>query len=243
MPYRRLPNTDSARLKALNNALNKGKEIPPFKLAFKQNTLTRIQALLPNYENAISEHKNAYNLQIEKTREYNKAMKKAKMYISHFIQVINMSVHRGEITSNVRDFFELEGYEKKLPALNSEKNIFNWAEKLMNGEQKRRMKGMSPITNPTIAVVKVHIDQFNDACHFHGGLKKRVENAQVRLANIRNEADIIIQQLWNDIEDTFKDLPEDLKRAKCSEYGVIYVFRKNELNGFNLLNVSQIEMG
>lgn len=37
MPYRRLPNTDAARLKALRNALTKGEEIPPFKLAFPQS--------------------------------------------------------------------------------------------------------------------------------------------------------------------------------------------------------------
>jgi hypothetical protein len=92
-------------------------------------------------------------------------------------------------------------------------------------------------------VVKVHIDQFKDASHNLEGLKKRIQNAQERLGNVRDEADSIIQQLWNEIEETFKDLPEELKREKCSEYGVIYVFRKNELNGFNLLKVAQIEMG
>ena len=31
MPYRRLPNTDAARLKALKIALEKGEEVPPHK--------------------------------------------------------------------------------------------------------------------------------------------------------------------------------------------------------------------
>ena len=147
MPYRRLPNTDNARLKSLRTARDKGKEIPPFKLAFTQSTLTKIQALLPSYENALSEHKNAYNLQIEKNKDYHKAMKKAKTYISHFIQVINMSIQRGEATPSLRAYFNLSENDKKLPPLSTEDEILEWSENLMEGEQKRRMKGLSPITN------------------------------------------------------------------------------------------------
>lgn len=243
MPYRRLPNTDNARLKALRTALNQGKEIPPFKLAFKQGTLTSIQALLPAYENSLSEHKNSYNLQVQKSKDYHKMMKKAKMYISHFIQIINMSIQRGEMQASVRKDFGLSEFEKKLPDLSSEEDIFYWGNKLMEAEQKRRMKGLSPITNPTIAVVKIHIDNFDDACKNQENLKKRGERAQESLSRVRNEADALIQKLWNEVEDTFKDLPEDLKRKKASEYGIVYVFRKNEIKEISLLRASQVQFG
>ncbi|MGC9342026.1 MAG: hypothetical protein ACP5E3_04955 [Bacteroidales bacterium] len=243
MPYRRLPNTDNARLKALRTALNKGKEIPPFKLAFRQGTLTGIQALLPNYENTLSEHKASYNLQLQKSKDYHKMMKKAKMYISHFIQIINMSIQRGEMSSSIRKDFGLTEHEKKLPDLSSEVDILSWGNKLIEAEQKRRMKGLSPVTNPTIAVVKIHVDNFKDACLNQGNLKKRVERAQESLASVRNEADTLIQQLWNEVEDTFKDLPEDLRRHKASEYGVVYVFRKNELKDINLFKASHVQFG
>lgn len=241
MPYRRLPNTDNARLKSLRKARDKGKEIPPFKLAFTQSTLTKVQSLLPSYENALSEHKTAYNLQIEKNKDYHKSMKKAKTYISHFIQVINMSIQRGEMTPDLRNFFGLPEGEKKLPSLSNEEEILHWSEKLMEGEQKRRMEGMSPITNPTIAVVKVHCDNFTDSSKYQANLFKRVKRAQEELTEKRKEADMIIQQLWNEVEDTFKDLPEELKRKKASDYGVIYVFRKNELNQFDVLNKLHVD--
>lgn len=242
MPYRRLPNTDNARLKALKTALNRGKEIPPFKLAFKQRTLTLVQALLPSYENTLSESKNSYNLQLQKSKEYHKSMKKAKMYISHFIQILNMSIQRGEMQHHVRKYFELTDNGRKLPELNNEEEILSWGSKLIEGEQKRRMQGLSPITNPTIAIVKIHCDNFDDACKNQENLKKRTERAQQNLNEIRNQADQLIQQLWNEVEDTFKDLPEEIKRLKASEYGVVYVYRKNELNGSSLLKVSQLEI-
>lgn len=238
MPYRRLPNTDSARMKSLQIALSKGKELPPFKLAFKQGTLQKILALLPSYENALSEHKAAYNLQIEKSKDFNRLMKKARIYINHFIQVINMAILRGELPASTKNYFSLELGERKLPDLNTEEEIVSWAEILINGERKRRMEGKTPITNPTIAVVKVQWDKFNDARMYQMGLKNRYQRAQEHLNARREEADNLIQQLWNEVEDTFKDLPEELKREKASEYGINYVFRKNELGPSNLLRVS-----
>jgi len=36
------------------------------------------------------------------------------------------------------------------------------------------------------------------------------------------------------VEDTFKNLPDDLKREKAQKYGVVYVFRKNEIGRISL---------
>ena len=79
MPYRRLPNTDSARLKSLTKAYEKGKDLPPFKLAFSPKSFRKIHAMLPQFENAISEHKNSLNLQAEKNKEYQKRLKKVRL--------------------------------------------------------------------------------------------------------------------------------------------------------------------
>jgi hypothetical protein len=42
MPYRRLPNTDSARLRAMKIALEKGKELPPYKMAYSSKTVSSL---------------------------------------------------------------------------------------------------------------------------------------------------------------------------------------------------------
>ncbi len=242
MPYRRLPNTDSARLKALKLALEKGKDLPPFKLAYSQGTFQKIRSTLPGYENALSEHKNSYNLQLEKSKDHSKTSKKVRLYISHFIQVINMAIHRGELPQNTKNFFHLEGDGKKLPSLNSDEDIVLWAERLICGEQERRMIGLSPITNPTIALVKVQYDKFKEARLNQQNLKKRNLRAQESLNARRDEADVITQRLWNEIEDKFKELPEDLKREKASNYGIVYVFRKNEIGSTNLLKASHVSI-
>ena len=163
MPYRRLPNTDSARFKALNTALKKGRDLPPFKLAFSQSTFQKIQALIPSYETLLSESKNTYNLQLEKNKMFHKQLRKAKVYCSHFIQVVNIAIARGELPATTRTYFSLDEDERKMPALNSEEDVIEWGQKLIDGEQQRKMKGLNPITNPTIAVVKVHYENFMEA--------------------------------------------------------------------------------
>ena len=242
MPYRRLPNTDNARLKALETAFIKGKELPPFKLAYNQGTLQKLQSILPAYETALSEYKNAYALQIEKNKYFHKYQKKARLYISHFIQVINMAIHRGELSPSTRSFFKLDDNEKKLPSLNTEEEIIIWGKNLVEGEQERRMKGFSPITNPTIAMVKVQLDKYIEAYNNMNNLRKRNSLAQSSLNSKRDQVDQLIQQLWNEVEDTFGDLPEDLKRDKASEYGLVYVFRKNELNQIDLVKAAQLNV-
>lgn len=241
MPYRRLPNTDNARIKALKRAHELGSDLPPFKLAFSQTMFHKVKSVLPNFENSISEHRNAMNLHAEKNKDYQIKQKKAKLYISHFIQVVDMAIARGEQQAEIRTYYGLDKNERRLPNMNSEEEILLWGSKLIEGERNRKLKGQSPITNPTIAVVQVHYDHFKDAFNHQKSLKKRAVLAHSVLDELREDIDSIIQQTWNEIEDKFKDLPEDIRREKSSDYGVVYVYRKNELSGLNLFLPDQVE--
>ncbi len=241
MPYRRLPNTDSARLKSLKSAHVKGKDLPPFKLAFSPSSFMKMQSVLPLFENTIYEHKNSLNIQAEKNKEYQNRLKKVRLYISHFIQVVNMAISRGELNSQCRVDFGLESYEKRGPQLNSEEELLEWGEKLIEAERKRRMKGLNPITNPTIAVVKVHYDKFLEYYNYQKSLKKRSQRAQEQLNEMRVQVDLVIQQIWNEVEGTYGDLPEEMRREKASDYGLVYVFRKNELSNANVFQTSRME--
>ena len=239
MPYRRLPNTDSARLKSLKSAHEKGKDVPPFKLAFSPSSFRKIQSILPGFENAISEHRNSLNIQADKNKEYQKRLRKARLYISHFIQVVNMAISRGDMVPETRNFFELEEGEKKIPALNSEEEVISWGKRLIDGEQQRQLKGLSPVTNPTIAVLKVHYDKFMEYHNYLKSLKLRSQRAQESLNEKRSQVDGVIQQIWNEVEHSYDDLPEEMKREKASDYGLVYVFRKNELNNVNFFHSSR----
>lgn len=234
MPYRRLPNTDTARLKALKTAYGKAKELPPFKLAFSQSTYQKIQTFLPQFEKTITESRFTYANQIKKSKEYQITLKRARMYISHFIQVMNMAIQRGELNATARIFYGIAENDKCIPSLTTEESLLSWGERLITGESERIRKGGSPITNPTIALVKVRFDQFKDAFHSQKTLKKSNQRYVQGLSDMRKTADDIVTLVWDEVEKTFQDLSEDIKRKNAEEYGIVYVFRKNEISKINL---------
>ncbi len=240
MPYRRLPNTDASRLKALKAAYQKGKELPPFKLAFSQSVFQRIQSFLPVFEKNISESRFTYANQVKRSKEYQQHLRKARTYISHFLQVMNMAIQRGELPANTRTFFGLSEDDTRLPNLNTEEAVLSWGEKIINGEQERIRKGLSVITNPTMALVRVRYDIFKTAYISQKTIQKSTSRYSHELIELRKTADELIVRLWDEIENHFKDLSDDERRKECSQYGIVYVFRKNEINRLNMPVVNYI---
>jgi hypothetical protein len=202
-----------------------------------------VGSFLPGLEKKMLHQKEALSRQIERNRDYHTLQKKAKLYISHFIQVVNMSIQRGEISSSILDFYKLNGHSRKLPALNTEEEIIRWGENIIEGETHRLQRGMSPITNPTIAVVKVRYEKFLEAYQNQKNLQQATNRALQELAELRPAADQIILNIWNEVEESFKDLPDELRREKAMEYGLVYVYRKSELSDSKFLNSSRMGIG
>jgi hypothetical protein len=238
MPYRRLPNTDKARHKALVKAYQMGKELPPFKLAFSQSTYQKVVSFLPGFEKKMLYQKSALSKQIERNKEHLNLMKKAKLYISHFIQVVNMAIQRGELSSSILDYYQLKDFPRKLPALNTDEDVIRWGKCIIDGESDRVKKGLSPITNPTIAVVKVRFEKFLESYYNQKHLRQSNCRTLKELSEARPEADEIIVSIWNEVEETFNDLPDNVRREKAIEYGLVYVYRKSELAEKSLLKAT-----
>jgi hypothetical protein len=230
MPYRRLPNTDAARIKAMRTALQKGKELPPHKLAYSSKTVVRLQRFMPLFEHNLQMYRQTLAAQNKKSRDYYEIMKKSRIYLTHFIRVMNMAVFRGELPAETRAFYGLATDDSTVPSLTTESELLSWGRRIIEGEEFRIRKGGSPITNPTIAVVKVRFEKFIEGWTFHNTLSKRTVDYNNKNTHLRKEADEIIQQLWNEVESGNSTLPEETRMSRCEEYGVVYFYRKSELN-------------
>lgn len=240
MPYRRLPNTDSARLRAMQQALRVAETIPPYQLAYSVSLFQELKYFYPEFQQSVSIQKETLERQTEKSKIHQEALRKARLYISHFIQVVNFAIVRGELKADTRDYYLLTEYDKKLPGLNSETEVIKWGERLIEGEQKRLAIGQSPITNPTIARVKVHFEDFLRLHKNQKYLQDAHNKSLKKVADLREKADGIILKLWNEIEESYADLGAEEKREKASNYGLIYVFRKHEKLSFTNLNLNQV---
>ena len=229
MPYRRLPNTDQARMRAIEAALEKGKRVPMKDLAFSYLSLEKLQSIYPRLSGAIRQLNAAKQNQFDKSREYGEIFKKSKLYLTHFIQVMSFAIIREEMKPEVRKYYGLDPNTQRLPALNLEKDVLEWGEKIIKGEQQRCMHGGSPIYSPSIALVKVHFESFIEAYRHQKMLQNITNRASEQMNQIRDEADALIQEVWNEVEEKFNLLPDDVKREKAADYGVTYVYRPSEL--------------
>ena len=227
MPYRRLPTTDKARLRALHAALEKASTTPGKNLAFSYKMLEDLKSVSSKFENHLKHYEQNIRLQSEKLQAYKTSMEKARMYVSHFIQVLFLTSERGEINGGIK-YYGLENFEGKVPSLVSEEEILNWGNKVITGEQKRIQNGGSAIYNPSIALVKVKLAEFRDAAMYQQNLKRNTVRSYDRMQELRKETNEFISQLWNEIKENIKTNSPKLKRQLAQEYGIVYIFRRKE---------------
>ena len=229
MPYRRLPNTDAARIRAMKTAFKMGQEQPPHRLAFSSKLLVELRRLLPLFENGIRHYRYSVNIQNSKCKDYSETVRKARMYLTHFIKVMNMAVTRGDLPVEARTFYGIDIDDATVPQLISDNELVSWGKKVIEGEELRVRNGGCPITNPTIAVVKVRYENFLDALHFNNTQTKRILDIIESNNSLRREVDNLIFELWNEIEMTHAAYLDNARKALNEEYGVIYFYRKHEL--------------
>lgn len=230
MPYRRLPNTDAARIRALKSALKKGQNLEIDTIAYPFGLKQKIEFFLPKFEVAIINSRSAKEKQVDNSQKFSEYTKKARLYISHFIQVLNFCIARGELKPAARVFYGLDEKSSKVPSLLTEQDLLRWGEKIISGEQSRVSKGGgNPIYCPSIALVKVNYENFRE----NYTRQKQFQNSSAResgnVAQYRDEADALVLDLWNEVERYFGNVrDEEERRYMCEEYGLMYVFRRGE---------------
>jgi hypothetical protein len=212
----------------MRTALQKGQDLPPHKLAFSSKTFVRLQKFLPHFENNIQLYRHSINVQTTKSRDYSEIMRKARVYLTHFIRVMNMAIYRGDLPAETRTYYGIAANESTVPSLNSENELVSWGKRIIEGEEFRIRKGGNPITNPTIAVVKVRYENFIQSLFNHNSLAKKTYDFMEKNNALRSEADEIILELWNEVEKSHSDLPEETKKISNEDYGLVYFYRKNE---------------
>lgn len=228
MPYRRLPNTDQARLSALQMAVQRAGEADFTEQVLNYHTISEAQRLLMQFENQVMQYHDNFQSKVNANKQYRKMVQNARMYISHFIQVLNMSVVRGEIKKEHKELYHLDPDSHIVPDLSTEEDLILWGKNIIEGENRRTAMGGFPIYNPAINKVKVHYDIFCEHQINHTMHERNTNRVWENLDNLRTHVDEVILDIWNQVENYYKDkLPYERLRS-CQAYGLIYYYRTGE---------------
>lgn len=228
MPYRRLPKTDQARLRALQQAVRQAGEVAFNQQAINYKTLTEAQRLLMQFENQVAQYHANVDTKVSDNKQYRHKVRNARMYISHFIQVLNLAAIRGEIKKGQKELYHLPPNSHTLPDLSTEELLLQWGKNIIEGEQARVSQGGFPIYNPAINKVQVHYDIFREHYNTHVVHKKTHSRVYENIETMRKQIDALILEIWDQIEVFYKDELPYAKLTKCQAYGMIYYYRTGE---------------
>lgn len=230
MPYRRLPNTDKARIRSLEKAVNTMRNSLYYRPVLPPDLLANAERVLVQFRELSNRYVKSLEAQTEFSRSdaYQNKLKNARMYVSHFLTVFNLAVKRGEIKKSDRVYYALQEDCGENPDISSEAALLRWGENVINGEKQRTTRGGIPIYNPTIGKVSVHYELFKEQYKKQMQLKQTTDECLAVVTLLRPQVDEIILEAWNSIEGFFSDLEGEAKIKACEEYGVIYYYRKGE---------------
>ena len=228
MPYRRLPKTDQARLRALKQAVRRAGEVAFNQQAVNYSTIAEAQRFLMQFENQVAQYQANFDTKVSDNKQYRHKVRNARMYISHFIQVLNLAAIRGEIKKAQKELYHLDPNNHTLPDLSTEEKLLEWGKNIIEGEQARTSQGGFPIYNPAINKVKVHYEMFKEDYTSHLLHKKTHSRVFEDTEMLRKQVDEIILSIWDQVEAFYKDELPYAKLRKCQSYGMIYYYRKGE---------------
>ena len=229
MPYRRLPNTDSARIRALRSAVDKAADTDFQQLSFSTGTLDEARSVLTHFEHLSVRYQQMYDTQVKAGKSFAGRTKNARVYISHFIQVLYMCVMRSEIKEGQLTLYGLEKTNMVVPDLTSNEQLLEWGQKIIDGENQRISQGGVPIYNPSIAKVKVMFILFKEGYQTQKLHQKATSRVLQEVAAYRERVDKIILEIWEEVEKHNSNLPAEKRLAHNREYGIVYYYRKGEV--------------
>lgn len=228
MPYRRLPKTDAARLKALKTLLDNNDTYTVRDRFIDWKTINDAQPAYDKLLTAYEQNRMNVKAQSRFTAKIDKLQKNAYMYVSHFLQVLFLAVERGEVKRQHLLLYGLQEDSSTVPNIKTVDGLLEWGQKVIDGEKARLKKGGRPIYNPTIGMVSTHYDIYKDIIERQRALVLKSNRSLERLQELRPKVDEVLLNLWNQIEQHFASEPPETRFNHCREYGVVYYYRRHE---------------
>jgi len=191
-----IPETDDERISVIQTAINQDELLPEEERHFSAGEIVELGNFLRKYEGEKALLQQSMEERTRSAPKYRELFKNAQMYVSHFIQVLQLSAIRGEIKP---EHLSLYGFEKTkeydLPDLSTEEAILRWGEKIIAGERDRISQGGMPLYNPAIAKVKVHYELFADIIQSLKINRQNILRYQSSVAEIRNKSTEYIEKI------------------------------------------------
>ena len=228
MPYRRLPKTDVTRIRSLEALVAKDDARHEGVLVVGYKVVDEARSLLVRMKRAHQLYLQHYQVQAREGKRCQHHAYMARLYVSHFIHVLDMATVRREIKPELKKLYGLTPASHTLPDLSTDAALTRWGHLVIEGEQARLRQGGAPIYNPAIAKVSVYYNQYVESARMQQQYRQNTARALEQVASMRGDVDALLLEAWNQVEAAFSRLPLEQRVERCREFGLIYYYRTGE---------------
>jgi len=228
MYIKKVPETDDGKIRALQAAVDREELNGDQEIILSAKEVEELRSFITSYENARLVLKQTIKDSAKTQTEYGERFKNTEMYVSHFIQVLQLTVIRNEIKPEtlIEDYGFESGKELELPDLSTEDAIIFWGDKIIQGEAKRMSRGGNPLYNPAIAKVKVHYELFRDVVHSVKIFRQNTIRQQAALYEMQKKTENMIRDIWSRVEEKYGNLPLQELSDVYQSYKISYHYQK-----------------
>jgi hypothetical protein len=229
MPFRQLPSSDPSRTQALQGALKKWNSTTGAARLISAATGTALETFQPKWEKETAERADATGQQSASTLALTAAADTLRMLVSHFIQVYQLAIARGDFAAAGRAVYELSVNDENVPILDSEAALLLWADRIVKGDPRRVTQfSEAPMAMPAATAVAAALQSYNAKLTAQTDAKDQLATEQADVIALRAEADKIIRDVWDEIEFALRQLEAPTLRRRAREWGVFYAQRPGE---------------
>jgi len=235
MLTKKLPDSDEERLGILQTILDQEEIIDASDRILSITEFHDLRQFTTSFEATVSVFSQAVENTEKAKNLYDDLFKNAQLYISHFIQVLFLTVIRNEIRTEQLTLYGFPEDNPVLPDLSTEELVLKWGENLMRGESERTYRGGIPLYNPAIAKVKVHYELFKEAIYSLSIYEKNLFRLQKKMDDLREKADNLIFDIWSKVEEKYINYSSEAQTVKFKAYKIQLLYRKgDQLNVFDI---------
>ncbi|MCK9617100.1 MAG: hypothetical protein M0R21_04630 [Lentimicrobiaceae bacterium] len=237
MPYILRPNNDTDRNSVINRMFeliftSQGEIREDATKIFLNDTIEHLKNFMPVYSTAYKNRNLAFSDRSSATKQKNVPKDLAKKIILHFFHTFNYGIERGTFNISERRLYGLDIESMDIPSLITESDILEWGDKIVGGEATRIAQGGKPMAMPSAEEVRIALENYKVAQKQKSEKQIGLTKEQEEIQKLRDEADDLIKDLWDEVEFYFRKSEPAARRVQCSQWGVIYKNRYGD-NGDN----------
>jgi hypothetical protein len=234
MPHRRTPNSNPAVIRTLKTARDTWKNTTnPAGRAISADQWKQLDdndptSLLNRLLKESSDVDIAQAAQAPLTTDVAQIAAQVTMFASHFHQVLDMAVARGDFQPGARSYYGRDIGASTIPDLSSYDAVAQAAEDIVTGEAKRQTAegaAFVPMALPSAADVAALLTQFNTARAASQQAQVYTDQQRKELNALYPDAQALAADICDTVEFFYRKEPDPgTFRNQCSRWGVVYIY-------------------